>query len=434
MPSLRSVWIFVVGYLSLGPVIAPLPLLGCSGSLLKLVGYMNAGPLFALHTLLLLGYAGLASLKMVSPEKMKTPATMSIASILSIALPTVLSLLTCSPEWIDNVAAQTKLSSPLTNLLQPQGASFAKWTTPVFMCGDLGAYSNETTTYRQSIPPVGPGSLDPTFLNPVTAFVMKGFGSATQTSLKTVYFPVPDEHKKDDSKPGLVIFVHGGGWWSGDPAAMPSSCHAEFAFSQGWAYAFMEYRLGRNGWSGDVQLQDVKDAIHHILENHGKDVDLRKVVVIGSSAGANLGLSAAYQLNNENANLEEPTIAGIFAVAPSTSVDIGTGKHSIPKWGGAWDEKAATERFCEGVDDCDKRLSPLEHVTKYTPKTVLLHGVSDEYYTPHHSRALVKKLAGNSISHVHLEPPLMPHCLDIAQSCIPYQMGSSALLQLMKSL
>lgn len=428
----------MVGYLSIGPIVAPLPLLGCVGGFLKLIGYMNAGPLFVLHSFLLLGYAGLTSLKLVPPESIRTPATISVACSLSIALPVVVALLTCSPELISNVAAQTKVSSPLTNLLHPQGVSFAKWTTPISMCGDLKAYYNETTIFRESIPPVGPSSRDPTFFNPITALLMKGFGDAEPTSLRTVYFPVPDQHKQkqynSNNKPGLIVFVHGGGWWSGDPFSPPSPCHAEFAFSQGWAYAFMEYRLGRNGWSGDVQLEDVKDGMRHILKKHGEDIDLQKVVVIGSSAGSNLGLAASYQLNNEKANLTDPTIAGIFAAAPSTSVIIGTGKHSIPKWSGSWDEKAATERFCEGVEDCDTRLSPLEHVTKYTPKTILLHGINDEYYTPHHSRALIKKLARSGIAHAHIEPPLMPHCLELAPSCIPYQMSISALQQLMGSL
>ena len=423
-----------MGTFSLGPILAPLPLLGCSGGLLKLVGYMNAGPLFALHSLLLLGCAGLAYLKLISYETIRTPVALSVASLLSIALPTVLSLMTCSPEWIDTVAAQTTIFSPLTNLIHPQGVYFTKWTSPVSMCDDLETYVNVTTAYKQSLPPKGPGSLDPTFFNPMAALVMQSFGDAAPTSLNTVFFPVPDEYKKENSKPGIVIFVHGGGWWSGDPTAPPGPCHGAFAFSHGWSYAFMEYRLGRNGWSGDAQLQDVKDGIQHILETHGKDVDLRKVIVIGSSAGANLGLAASYQLNKEKANVEDPVIAGILVAAPSTSVNIGTGKHSNPKWSGSWDEKEATERFCEGVNDCDQRLSPLEHVTKYSPKTIVIHGLSDEWYTPHHSRALVKKLARHGIPYVHIEPPLMPHCLDIAQNSPPWQMGSTALTQLMQSL
>ena len=43
--------------------------------------------------------------------------------------------------------------------------------------------------------------------------------------------------------------------------------------------------------------------------------------------------------------------------APSTSIAIGTGQNSIPKWAGAWSEKAATERFCE---DRDETLGPVE--------------------------------------------------------------------------
>ena len=435
MPSVSSVWTFVVGILSFGPIVAPLPLLGCSGGFLKLSGYMNAGPLFVLHSLFLLGYAGLTSLKLVSHQSIRTPIALSVASVISIALPTVLTLITCSPEWIDTIAAQTSISSPLTNLLHPQGVSFSKWTSPLSVCGDLGTYTNITTIFKGSLPPKGPVSSESTFFNPAAALVMQGFGDKAPTTLKTVFFPVPEEYKKESSlKPGIVIFVHGGAWWSGDPLAPPGPCHADFAFSQGWSYAFIEYRLGRNGWSGDVQLEDVKDGIQHILKVHEEDVDLRKVVVIGSSAGANLGLTASYQLNNEKANIEDPIVSGMLVAAPSTSVKIGTGMQSIPKWRGSWDEKEATQRFCQDVSDCDQKLSPLEHVSKYSPKTVVIHGISDEWYTPHHSRALVRKLARNGIPYVHIEPPLMPHCIDIVQNSLPWQMGMAALTQLMDSL
>jgi len=388
------------------------------------------------HSMLLLGYGSLVTLKLMSKNSTKTLAAISVTTIGSIVLSAVVALLTCSPEWVKNPIAQTSLSSSLsTNLLHPKGVSFSKWISPASACGELSLYDNETTTYRSSLPPIGPGSRDDSFMNPFTRFIMSGFNDDEPTRLKAVFFSVPDQYRRNnDRRPGLVIFIHGGGWWTGDPRASPGPCHAEFAFSQGWSYAHIDYRLLRNGWSGDVQLQDVKDGIGHLLDTYATVVDLRKVVVIGSSAGANLGLTASYQLNNEKANLTHPIIAGVLVVAPSTSVTIGTGPNSIPRWAGAWNERAATERFCEGVFDCNKRLSPLEHVTKYTPQTVIIHGVSDEWYAVHHSRALAKKLARNNIPYVYLEPPLMPHCIDLAQNSIPYQMGSSAFKELMQSL
>ena len=436
MISLRTIWIAVAVWLTAGVTLAPLPLLGCVGGLVKIISYMNSGALFALHSLLLLGYAGVYHLKLVSGDSLRTPARISAWACLVIAVPTIFALATCSSEWITGDTNPHGIAPLLKNLANPKGFSPNKWIQLAQPCPDLESFPNITTTFRSNLPTRGPSSLETPFLNGFTSIVLEALGHYNQTELKTYYFPLPKDKKKspDDKKPPLFIFVHGGGWVSGTVRGPPSGCHAALAMENGWAYAAVEYRLGRTGWSGDVQLMDVKDAIKHILRKHGKDVDLSKVIVMGSSAGGNLALAASYQLNNEKANLKEPMIAVVAAIAPSTSVEIGTGPDSIPKWRGSWNESMATERFCENVKDCHKKLSPVEHVTQYTPPTIVLHGQQDEYYTPVHSRALMEKLAEHKIPRVYIEPPFMPHCLELAENHVPYQMVRSALEEFVNSI
>lgn len=435
MLSLRVVWIAVILYLSAGPILSPLPLLGCVGGFTKLLGYMSAGPLLVLHGLLFLAYLSAEVLELASRKLLYTPLTISSVATLFIVTPAMLQFMTCSPDWITDIATVKPHTTSMMSLLSPlKGASWATWVTLPSPCKELLDYPNNVTSiFKDSLPAVGPSSLDSPFFNPIASIVFNSFGDHTQETLKTVYFPATTTDN-NNKKPGIMIFVHGGGWWSGMPEAPPGPCIGQFAFSHGWAYAIVEYRLGRSGWSGDVQVEDVKDGIRHILQKHDNDVDTSRVVVIGSSAGANLALSASYQLNNERANLQNPVIQGVVAIAPSTSVKIGTGPRSNPKWSAAWSEAGATRRFCEGVEDCDQRLSPLEQVSKYTPRTILLHGSHDEYYTPLHSRALAQRLAEYHIPHVHMEPPLMPHCLELAENIIPYQMTKYAMRELMESL
>ncbi|CAB9519091.1 Carboxylesterase family [Seminavis robusta] len=436
MTLIRTVWIAVVGYLSFGPIVAPFPWLGFLGGFVKLIGFMNGGTLLVLHSLMLLAYASLFWLGLVSRESLKTPATISTLATIGIFIPTVLCLLTCSPEWVNpGQATNQGILSVIQRVSQPKGISWAKWITPPQTCPSLDGLENITTIYRRSVPPYGPSSTGGTFLNPVSKIVFDALneGDGSKTNLRTMFYPVTS-HQRGAKKAGMLVFVHGGGWFGGEPDNVPSGCYASMAHEHGWAYAAVEYRLGRSGWSGDVQVKDVKDGIKHLIKTHSKEVDASKVVLVSSSAGGHLALLASFQLNNERANLDNPVVAGVLAVAPSTSVDIGTGKDSIPGWAGSWSEVGATMRLCEGVEECNKRLSPLEHVTSFAPKTILLHGGHDEYYTKIHSRTLAKKLSEHNVSHVHMEPPLMPHCLDVAHNTIPFQMAMHATINLMKSL
>ena len=145
---------------------------------------------------------------------------------------------------------------------------------------------NVTTIYRRSVPRYGPSSMGDSFLNPVSKVVFYALneGDGSKQNLRTTFYPVP-HHQRGATKAGMVVFIHGGGWFGGVPEAVPGGCYASLAHEQGWAYAAVEYRLGRSGWSGDVQVQDVKDGIKHLIKTHSKDVDASKVVLVSSSAG-----------------------------------------------------------------------------------------------------------------------------------------------------
>ncbi len=93
---------------------------------------------------------------------------------------------------------------------------------------------------------------------------------------------------------GLVISIHGGYWRAKyDLGYMGHLCAALTA--KGIATANLEYRRVGNaggGWPGT--FGDVRAACQFLLQNAGKyEFDLRRVVVIGHSAGSQLGLCLA---------------------------------------------------------------------------------------------------------------------------------------------
>ena len=96
-------------------------------------------------------------------------------------------------------------------------------------------------------------------------------------------------------RPAVVCLLHGGFW------RMPYACGeitliAQDLAARGYAVWNLEYRRldePGGGWPGT--LQDVAAAIDHVatLLAEGVDLDLRRVIVVGHSAGGHLALWSA---------------------------------------------------------------------------------------------------------------------------------------------
>jgi acetyl esterase/lipase len=85
----------------------------------------------------------------------------------------------------------------------------------------------------------------------------------------------------------LVVFVHGGGWKSGDKAHAADTKAAYF-LSQGYGFVSMNYRLVPNVKVED-QAHDVASAVAFLKKESSKlGFDARRIVLMGHSAGAHL--------------------------------------------------------------------------------------------------------------------------------------------------
>jgi acetyl esterase/lipase len=84
--------------------------------------------------------------------------------------------------------------------------------------------------------------------------------------------------------PQLVMWIHGGGWESGDKA----DCRVKYLAEHGYAVASVNYRLTHQA-AFPAQIHDVKAAIRW-LRAHATEYGYKadKLVVTGGSAGAHL--------------------------------------------------------------------------------------------------------------------------------------------------
>lgn len=109
-------------------------------------------------------------------------------------------------------------------------------------------------------------------------------------------------------KTPLIIFMHGGGFSGGSPKNPQEVKFAKIAASKGYTVGLISYRLTRKGQSFDCDFEaegkintfkaaaeDFMDAVAFMKNNSEKfSIDPDKIIVGGSSAGAEAVLNAVY--------------------------------------------------------------------------------------------------------------------------------------------
>lgn len=180
----------------------------------------------------------------------------------------------------------------------------------------------------------------------------------------------------------VVIYVHGGGWHSGDKAEVHNKPRA--LTQRGFVLASINYRLWTPPWSKDFpgtvtlkhEAQDVAKAIRWVRD-HAKDHggDPTKLIVIGHSAGAHL--AALVCTDERYLKAEGMSLADIKGCMP-----IDGDSHDLPMHmkANVGKKVAATDKERFGGEDLQKELSPVTHVAKgkNIPPFLILHIVDRE--------------------------------------------------------
>ncbi len=186
--------------------------------------------------------------------------------------------------------------------------------------------------------------------------------------------------EKSDTKPPLVIFIHGGGWMNGTY----SKCQVDWLAESGYAVASIQYRLSDKAkWP--AQVHDCKAALRW-LRAHQDDYgyDASRIAVSGSSAGGYLALMLGVTGGDkefegtvgENAGVSTRVDAIVDFYGPS---DFFLRSHNQPEK----TEKPGSPVFellgKSSLENPDlaKHASPAYHVTAEAPPLLILHGSKD---------------------------------------------------------
>ncbi len=253
--------------------------------------------------------------------------------------------------------------------------------------------------------------IDMTIAVPETVVVEKGieYGKGGDMALKLDLYS-PKDRDPEKLVPG-VIFIHGGAWRGGSREMYHYYC-VKFA-EHGYVAATISYRLAGVA-PFPAAVEDSKCAVRWLRANAEKyGVDQNRIGVAGGSAGGHLTMMVGYapdtaELEGNGGNSDTSSrvqaIVNIYGPTDLTTQFARTKEIVMDFLGGkTFDE--APELY--------QLASPITHVTKDDPPTLILHGSIDDTVPITQAELLVNKLKETHLTFDYDRLEGWPHAMDI---------------------
>lgn len=283
--------------------------------------------------------------------------------------------------------------------------------TPLLRALDVGEALPDRlrSAFGESVPRSIPNA--PSLQKPVTLRLLYTPPPSPDVELKTlIYATRATEFLRLDfytsislsaPRPAVVV-VHGGSWAGGDREDL--SALNFYLAARGYAVAAISYRFAPE-FKDPAQSEDLNAAITYLKSNAAAlGLDPRNIALVGRSAGGQLVLLHAYAKR-------DPDIRGVVGLYPSTDLVFGYMNPS-----NVIDSRRILENYLGGVPLPDPRTyrasSPIRHVGRGSPPTLLIHGSKDELVSIRESRMLNEQLAAAGRPHMLLELPWATHGCD----------------------
>ncbi|HTM51762.1 MAG TPA: alpha/beta hydrolase [Bryobacteraceae bacterium] len=200
-----------------------------------------------------------------------------------------------------------------------------------------------------------------------------------ETVLDVLAPKAPSKQKR----PG-VILIHGGGWVNGTKEARVEYAALKYV-ENGFVVANVEYRLAKAA-TAPAAVTDVLKAAQWFRNNARKyNVDPKRIIVTGDSAGGHLALMVA--MTPKSAKLGPPAkVAAVVNFYGITDVDDQLEGPHMQKYAVTWVPEQA------GRHELAKRVSPMTYVRKDLPPILTLHGDVDKTVPYEHGAKLTRAL------------------------------------------
>ncbi len=227
--------------------------------------------------------------------------------------------------------------------------------------------------------------------------------------------------KDNDGEVGLILFIHGGAWIAGDKNGYKDAV-SNCANNEGIAAAALNYRYIDESISIDDIADDIDAALSAIKEKaKEKGVDINRVLLTGSSAGAHLSMFYAY------ARKDTAPITPAAVVSYCGPTDLYDDNFYYESALGDTDTvctlmswacgKNFTIENKESVKEALYKVSPITYVSESTVPTVLCHGEKDNVVPYSNALSIVEKFEQYGVEYEFISYPNSDHGLSNDPDC-----------------
>ncbi len=230
-----------------------------------------------------------------------------------------------------------------------------------------------------------------------------------------VYLPAPPPAGKLSP---AVVWIHGGGWTGGTKNEARAKEICTTLVNAGYVALNIDYKLGDGAWP--TNLHDCKNAVRFLRTRAAEwRVDPDRIAVAGGSAGGHLALMVGYTAGVPELEPTAPypsVSSAVRAVIDMYGIsDLRTRRETEP--GGKVLEKfrplGPVAVFGAADAAAVYRLaSPVTHISRATPPTLILHGDKDATVDLRQSQDLAVALARVGVPHELVVVPGAGHTFD----------------------
>lgn len=185
---------------------------------------------------------------------------------------------------------------------------------------------------------------------------------------------------KGEVRKTALIFIHGGGFSSGDRSAMRGFC--ELLARGGFPGVTISYRLTSAGHAFPAALQDVSTAVAWVRANEkALGVQIDKVVLIGYSAGGTLAMTTGLA-NGSNVS----GVVSAAGISEFSSLRAATPHAKL---------RQDIDAYLGGAPS--KAASPISQVSRGDPPVLLFHGKRDNLVPISQSVLMAQRLKAGGV-------------------------------------
>lgn len=191
----------------------------------------------------------------------------------------------------------------------------------------------------------------------------------------------------------LVVFVHGGGWTSGNKGQLRQLDAFDTLLESGYSFASVNYRLAPD-YQFPAPVIDVKCAVRHLRANATSyGIDPERIGVAGFSAGAHMALLTG--VTDSTAGFDVGQYDGVSS-AVGAVVDM-NGPADMAQLG-EFNPAVVRNAFAESAEVLTQ-ASPIAHLDSDDPPVLILHGDADTTVPVEQAIVLDERLTEFGIEH-----------------------------------